>query len=337
MNTKIKTVKTFFHLKDNERILIDKYYNQEKYSIYKISKLLKRDYKTISTEIKKYSFPNNHYDWQYASLKKYKHHQKIIKQRKSYRILAQNPSLLNTIVSYLKQDYSPEIISKSLLDKNEKISHETIYSYIYYDKSLGGKLYKYLANKHKKRHKRVLFNKKRCIIKYRVPISKRDKQVLENKTFGHWEADLVTYGDGYILSITERKSLYTLISKLPNKKSKIVKRSIINLLTSFSEKGLVKTITFDNGTEFSKHYLVAKKLNCRTYFCQPYCWWEKARVENINKMIRRFIPKSSLLTSFSPNRIKSIQEKLAHYPRKSFLFKSSYEILFKSSLLDFTS
>ena len=50
-------------------------------------------------------------------------------------------------------------------------------------------------------------------------------------------------------------------------------------------------MTPNNGKEFSKYYLVVKKLKCKTYFCNPYCWWQKARVENVNKRIRKFIPK----------------------------------------------
>ena len=102
MDIKLKKTKKFFHLMDNERMLMKKYYH-------------KRKKKRLQNYIKKKRFKS---------------------EKKQNRKLIKNPLLLQKVLDYLKQQYSAEVISKALLQSNEKISHQAIYTYIYYDKQL---------------------------------------------------------------------------------------------------------------------------------------------------------------------------------------------------------
>ncbi|WP_299585413.1 IS30 family transposase [uncultured Microbulbifer sp.] len=56
-------------------------------------------------------------------------------------------------------------------------------------------------------------------------------------------------------------------------------------------QAICKTITFDNGREFSAHQSVAQKLGCKIYFAKPYHSWERGLNENTNGLLRRLFPK----------------------------------------------
>ena len=88
----------------------------------------------------------------------------------------------------------------------------------------------------------------------------------------------------------------------------------------------VHTITTDNGLEFAQHQTIAKKLKCDYYFCHPYSSWERGLNENINGLIRQYIPKSSSFENLTPQDIKRIENRLNHRPRKSLGWKTPYEV-----------
>ena len=74
------------------------------------------------------------------------------------------------------------------------------------------------------------------------------------------------------------------------------------MLSTHKEK--VKSITTDNGLEFSKHEEIANGLNCKVYFCDPYSSWQKGMVENINKLVRKYLPKGWAFNKVSDDTIK---------------------------------
>ena len=86
-----------------------------------------------------------------------------------------------------------------------------------------------------------------------------------------------------------------------------VHRSFIRIKQKFPE---IKTITLDNDILFQKHKELKRILNVKIYFCHPYHSWEKGLVENINKHIRKYIPKGSDISRYSKPYIKSIEDKL---------------------------
>jgi transposase, IS30 family len=135
--------------------------------------------------------------------------------------------------------------------------------------------------------------KKRCKVKIlnKISIKKRLKYIEKRKSIGHFEIDTIVSrkSKDAILVIHERKTKLTFIKKLVRKDAVSVKNKIINSLKMYSS--VLKTITYDNDLENALHYEVNKSLNCKSYFCNPYHSWEKGPVENVNGLIRRFIPK----------------------------------------------
>jgi IS30 family transposase len=91
--------------------------------------------------------------------------------------------------------------------------------------------------------------------------------------------------------------------------------------TAFRNK--FKTITCDNGVEFTKHKEIEHSCtteNIRTslYFCHPFCSCERGSNENANKLIRKYIPKGCDIGSYTDDDIKRIENLINNYPRRLF-------------------
>ena len=177
---------------------------------------------TISREIQSNSIDGkyNPDEAEIFVFKRHKYKPKYIKLTKSVE---------KAIRRYLKKKWTPEQIAYSL---KLGISHETIYQYIYTNKTNGGRLYKHLPRKMKKYNKRDSSYNSRGYIPNRIPISKRPKRVDKKIRIGDWEVDTIIgkYHQGAIVTIVDRKSKFTLMKKLPTKEAKGVTQAIIDLL-----------------------------------------------------------------------------------------------------------
>ena len=172
-------------------------------------------------------------------------------------------------------------------------------------------------------------------------IEKRPLEILERKTFGHWEMDCVCGPTkNTLLVLTERLTRKEIIIPMANQKA----ISVINSLNRLehqdgkSFKQIFKTITVDNGTEFSDCIGLEKsrfgKHTKRTklYYCHPYCSCERGTNERINREIRRLIPKGSDLSKYSLHEIQKVEDWVNNYPRQVLGFATSNE-LFNQELL----
>ena len=95
-------------------------------------------------------------------------------------------------------------------------------------------------------------------------------------------------------------------------------------------KGLLHTITSDNGKEFANHKAIAEALGVDFYFAHPYHSWERGANENMNGLIRQYIPKGTSLEDIDDEYIEMIQEKLNNRPRKKLGFLTPYEYFFST-------
>lgn len=183
--------------------------------------------------------------------------------------------LIALIDSKIKEEWSPEQISGWLREEqNTLISHETIYLHIWSDKQCGGQLFQHLRRKGKAYQSRSK-NKQagRGFIKNRISIDERPAIVEDKNRVGDWEIDLVI-GKGHsgaLVTIVERKTSFTVSTRVDDKSAKTVTAATIALLLPF--KDAVLTITADNGKEFAYHEEVTEHLKCGVYFADPYCSW----------------------------------------------------------------
>lgn len=159
-------------------------------------------------------------------------------------------------------------------------------------------------------------------------IEERPVEINDRKEFGHWEIDLVigkqTSEDHVLLTLSERKTKKEIIRKLRGKTVKAVHRCLRKLKKEIPYFSLVfRSITTDNGAEFSRLYELGKKLGIDIYYAHPYSSWERGQNENTNRMIRRFIPKGVMIKSYSPQKISEIEDWINTLYRKSLGWKTA--------------
>ena len=231
------------------------------------------------------------------------------------------------VIRLLRQDWSPEQISLWLKAEYDiTISHEWIYQYILHDKLSGGNLYRHLRCQ-KQRRKRYGSYSRRGQLIDRVSIDERPSIVDQRQRIGDWELDTII-GKGHqqaIVSLTERKSRYTLIRKVKRKTAESVSDAIIHLLKPLAHH--VKTLTSDNGKEFANHKIIAKALNADFYFAHPYASWQRGLNENTNGLIRQYFPKNRDFTTITQKQINQVMDKLNNRPRKCLGIKTPNQVL----------
>lgn len=232
-----------------------------------------------------------------------------------------DPSDWLLVERYLQSQWSPEQISAKV-----PISHETIYRHIYADKSFGGTLYSHLRCQKKRRKRYAVGRDRRGQIIGRRAISDRPAHIEERRQLGHWEGDTLI-GKSHkqaIISLVERKSGYAVLAKVGNKTAHLVSSAIIDRLNPIAMK--VQTLTFDNGKEFSDHAKIDSALGSISYFADPYSSWQRGSNENLNGLIRQYIPKSRPLSTVSDKELARIESLLNNRPRKRLGFKTPHEI-----------
>ena len=314
-------------LSQRERFLIETALKKRK-KIAVIAQELGRHRSTLYREISRNGF--NHYN--YNSLEA---EDKSVERRfkKNQTLKSNNQKLLKNDKLFAKvflllRDYSPMVISKRLL--KGKISHQSIYNTIYALSQRKIGLYKFLYSKHNKRKKQGCNSVKSLKIPNRISIHQRPKIVSQLKRKGDFELDLICLSKKYIVSLIERKTKLCFFELIDNKSSNTVAQCVIKLLTPIKDK--VKTITTDNGTEFYQHQSITQELGAKVYFCDPYSSWQKGMVENVNKMVRKYLPKGYSYSHITNDKIKAIQSKINLYPRKCLNFKSASETFYKKSV-----
>ena len=254
-------------------------------------------------------------------------HEKALTRRKGGSWRIPKPAW-QLVEEKLRLDWSPEQVSNWLSEnKVIEISHERIYQYIYADKRVGGDLHNHLRCQ-KKRRKRYGSYDRRGKIPHQVSIEQRPEIVEQRTRLGDWEVDLII-GKGHrgaVVTLTERKSRFTLIRKVASRSADLVAQTVIELLKWV---GLLETITADNGREFAHHEQIAEKLDLDFYFAHPYASWERGTNENTNGLIRQYLPKHRDLSTLTTDEEFFVMDRLNLRPRKCLDFRTPYEVFFQ--------
>jgi len=232
----------------------------------------------------------------------------------------------------LRQEWSPEQISGRLKkEQGIRISHEWIYQYVLEDKRTGGDLYKHLRCQ-KKRRKRYGSYDRRGKLPDCRSIEERPSLVNTRKRIGDWEVDtlLGKQQKHALLTLTERKSRFTLLGKVSRRTASAVRQRICQLLLPLQDQ--VHTLTSDHGKEFAEHGLIAQTLQLKFYFAHPYAAWERGTNENTNGLLRQYFPKKSDFQPLSNKKIELAMTRLNFRPRKSLSFKTPFEVFYHTAV-----
>lgn len=239
-------------------------------------------------------------------------------------------SMKERIDSLLLEGWSPEQIHGRLTaDGEDMVSHETIYKYVYEDKRLkhkGKQLSKHLRRKGRKYASRGNQYRSRGVIAGRVDIEQRPAIADRKERFGDLEGDTIIGKNhkGAILTIIDRRTGFLWMSKLSGKEASPLATKTVEMLASI--KGIIHTLTVDNGKEFAKHADFAGQLEIDVYFAHPYHSWERGANENTNGLIRQYIPKGSDFSEVSDDYIAEVQRILNNRPRKRLGFRTPLEV-----------
>ena len=234
------------------------------------------------------------------------------------------------VVGLLKEQWSPEQICGYLRRKRQlSISHETIYRFVKRDRKQDGELYKQLRFWRKKWRKRYRSRDSRGRLAGKRMISQRPMGAENRSRKGHWEIDTVMgrYGTkDCIVTLVERKTGYVLIGKLGSRTVHDTNRRVLQLLAAHPE--MFKTITADNGTEFHGFKEVEQLTDVKFYFAQPYHSWERGSNENMNGLIRQYLPKGTSMELLTQHQCNAIANKLNNRPRKRYGFRTPAEMYY---------
>lgn len=287
-----------------------------------IARIIGRDKGTVSREVRRN-----------MGLKGYRHRQAHLKaeeraKRPGPRRFTEEVRL--DVEEKFRKGWTPEIIcGRAELEGRAHVCKETVYKYVYADAKGGGELWKHLTRAKHKRRRRCprQEGRGRGLIPGRRGIETRPPEVELRITVGHWEGDLVVGANatGYLVTLVERVTRYTLVGWSRTKEAEDVAGVIIMLLAAV---GVACTgITFDNGKEFARHAEIAAALKSDVFFARPYHSWERGTNENTNGLIRRLYPKSESFAAIGEADLRRIDTFLNDRPRKCLGWKTPREVM----------
>jgi len=298
--------------------------HEERYQIYTLLRegfskryiawRLNRSPSTISREIQRNRARNGYFAKHAHKLARRRHHSNP--QRIPCDIWVQ-------VIAYLELQWSPEQIASQVA-----VSLHSIYRFIQQDKSKGGDLYLHLRFKNQRKRKYGSIET-RGQLTNRKSIHDRPAEIEQRSRFGDLEIDTIV-GKNHqqsLVSIVDRKTGYLWLKKCNTRKAEEICQATIRLLEPI--KAQLKTITADNGKEFSLHEYAAQELEVDWYFADPYSAWQRGTNEHTNGLIRQYVTKGSDLNDYTDAYIAEITQRLNHRPRKRLGFKSPSQVLFQ--------
>lgn len=313
--------KTYRRLSLGEREEISKgIYAREK--LVHIAKKLGRHPSTITREIHRQIKRRR---WCYSAVKGQVIAQENKKKTGRIKKVEAIPGLLAYIQSKLRQEWSPDEISRRLTleypnDSAMRISHESIYQYLYClpKGELKKELMAGLRRERKQRLSRFALHARRRGITEAISISERPKETEGRTVPGHWEGDLIV-GKNHqsaLGTLVERTTRFTLLVPLKQKDALSVRIAFAKAFKRIPKK-MVKSLTYDRGAEMAQHKLFTEETKIQVYFADPYSPWQRGTNENTNGLIRQYFPKKTDFNKVSLASIRQAEVRLNSRPRKT--------------------
>lgn len=306
-------------------IYLDEWYNYSQ-----IGRKIEKHPSCIKRLVDKYKSVKTGRFYAYSCIKEKKKVRKNINTENRRRIY-KGSYLERYILKYIKKYFSPdEIAGRWKSEMKESLSPDTIYKYIY--ENHPDLIKKYLRRWWKKyQHRR----KEKYQLEDRRMIDDRPKIVETRSRIWDWEWDTVVWPRWWnkhvLLTNVERKSGYLLARRIYNKSGNAVLEWTLDCFKNIP-KYKQKTMTYDNGREFSQHKMIEYLTNLEIYFAHPYSSHERGTNENTNGLLRQFFPKKTDFALVSENQLKYYVSLINFRPRKRLNYKTPHEVFFNKSL-----
>ena len=304
-------------------------------SFRKIAAILERSPSTISREVKRnkakykpHRKPDNKY-W-YNHWHAYKCY---IRRRREQVRAALRPGTeeWNYIVAGLQLYWSPEEICgrwHKEFPKKKPLCVSTIYRYIKL-----GKFQNITVKQHLRRRGKFMLPRNTCYnsIQPDRTIPQWPAEIRDRIRIGDWEGDTVYggVGKGLLVSLVDRKSRYLRLGLLRKRNAEDTRKVIEKLLRDLP----VKSISLDNGSEFSEFRKLEENLNTLVYFAEPHKPWQRGTNENTNDIVRFFFPKGFDFRAVTDEDIQLVEDLINNRPRKCLAWETPTEILQESVAL----
>lgn len=229
-------------------------------------------------------------------------------RRKEGKKIALDPILREFVETHLLDDQSPEAVEGRLAHVEQGLGSVSAYAIRRFVESPYGRKIE--------AHRRKIFNKKR---RTRSPkarmdgkrmISKRPLRIARRQGLGHMEGDFIVSGKsgkGIVLTLTDRNVRKSLLERILPVSVANVERALLRMKKRYPE---IQSITFDNDLLLLEHKRLERRLGVILYFCHPRSPWEKPSIEHLNKILRRYIPKSSDISRYSRLFIKRLEARV---------------------------
>jgi len=316
---------SYIQLSASERHQVYELRNTTALSMRAIARKLGRDQSTISRELARNKSEGGHYLPDRAQQK-----MQVRRQQSKTAFSCVSEICISEIKQRLKRYHSPEQIAGRLKREGQaQISHETIYKMIYADHEGLKEYQKYLRQGRGKRRKRGGGNSKRGQIPGRIGIEHRPVIADAKTEIGHWESDTMIGGNhhGVIVTHVDKASKFLVAGLGKNKTSSEINKVTVEFFTRIP-KTQRKTMTFDNGKEFSGHAELSNKLGLLCYFANPYHSWERGLNEHTNGLLRQFFPKQTNFKIVKPEALEEAVMLINKRPRKSLDYKTPFEVFY---------
>jgi IS30 family transposase len=288
-----------------------------------IARTIGKDPSAVNRHIKQNGGREN-YD--VREVRRKKHHQRIAAME-GIRVL--KGVLLRRVVTLLKEHYPPEQIAGTLAQTGVSIVASTIYRYL---NERAPHLKQYLrSQKGKYRRKRgtKIREKQRELAKKRR-IDERPNVIERRGRLGDWEGDTMLGRDKRvrIVTLVDRRTGYLIAYLLPKHNAELLTKLAVRKLKRLPKEKR-KTLTLDNGTEFSDWERLEKQTSMTIYFAYPYHSWERGTNENTNGLLRQYFPKSMDFNLITTKELAQVVRRLNDRPRKRLKFKSPRQLFMK--------
>lgn len=315
-----------------DRQRIEFWFGLKRISLRDIARFIGRDVSVISREIKRHKPQLSPYNAELAQ-KAADRKAKFTNKKK----LEKNEALKSYIESQLRKDWSPDQVAGRLKEHSppefkgtaiKTVCAETIYQHIYSQQEGEPRLYKHLRTHRKKRIEWGRRRTRGIIIPDRTPIEQRPQSINLKERYGDMEADLLC-GKRQKEAVSvhyERKTMVVNLEKVENMEAQTNLEALKETIESYPPE-FVKSITFDNGGENAAHIKLKTDYDIQTYFCDPGKAWQKGGVENMNKLLRQYIPKGTDIKNVDQDYLDFIKKRLNNRPRKTHHYLTPSEVL----------
>ena len=249
-------------------------------------------------------------------------------------LLASNEPLRELVTQQLQQNWSPQQIARWLRHRPDnaadmQVSHETIYRSLFVQAkaTLKQELTQHLRSGKRTRRTLKRVDNKRGQIVGAVSISQRPPEASDRAVPGHWEGDLIVGAKNtYVATLVERRSRYVMLAKLGGKDSTTVVDALIELAKRLPQD-MMRTLTWDRGTELAQHARFTVASDVQVYFCDPRSPWQRGTNENTNGLLRQYLPKTQDLSVYSQQQLDEIARQLNTRPRETLGWRFPVDVL----------